>query len=86
MLAIIGGLFFIFGLYLLYVAVSFLKIPTSEYKTYKSGLSSIINTIIGKNKIEREGVVNGDSRDQITGALNTKSSYSPEHTKRLFES
>lgn len=86
MLAIIGGMLFVFGLYLLYMAVSFVKIPNDEYEDYKSGFSNFYNTIIGKNSIERVGEVNGDGRSEETGKLNIKSSYSPEHTKRLLKS
>ena len=85
MLAIIGVILFIFGLYLLYIAVSFSKIPDSNYKKYKASFSSLLDTVIGKNSVEEVGEVNGDGRSEETGALNTKSSYSPEHTKRLFE-
>ena len=86
MLAIIGGGLFIFGLYLLYVAVSFLRISSSEYEEYKKRLSGLINTIKGENSIDIAGAVHGDGRDKHTGKLHLKSSYSPEHTKSLIDS
>jgi hypothetical protein len=86
MLSVIGGVIFIFGLYLLYMAVSFFKIPDSDYKKYKSSFSGFLNTVIGSNLVEEVGEINGDGRSEETGELNIKSSYSPEHTKKLLES
>lgn len=73
------------GAYFLYLAFKFFNIGDSEYKKYKQDLSGgIKKTFFGENKINREGAVNGVSRDSRTGKINKKASYSPEHTKRLF--
>jgi hypothetical protein len=73
------------GAYFLYLGFKFFNIGDNEYKKYRKGLSgSIKNTFYGENNIDREGAVNGVSRDSHTGEIYKKASYSPEHTKRLF--
>ncbi len=73
------------GLLAFYLGVKFLLIPPEAYKKYKKGLSTPLNTLFGDNTIEIEGAVHGMSRNLSTGEVKMKSSYSPEHTKRLLE-
>lgn len=82
---ILAGIFILLGIFLLHLCYHFILIPEDEYKSYKKGLPTLKGTLIGENSIVREGQVNGDSRDSTTGELKSKSSYSPEHTKRLFK-
>lgn len=73
-------------MYVSYLFVKFLFLSNDEYDRYRNeGLSGgFKKTLFGENEVKREGAVNGLSRNMKTGEINKKSSYSHEHTKRLF--
>jgi hypothetical protein len=86
MFVLLGALLIFLSMYLLYMAIQFIKISEDDYNSYKKGFQGLKSAFTGEITTEREGMVRGDGLNLKTKKLNKKASYSPEHTKRLFSS
>lgn len=84
-MSIFGVILILIAIYLFYVFLCVLRIPEDNYRAYKNGLKDAKSVLWGDGIIGKpDGVIEGDSRDSVTGKLKIKRSYSPERTKSLF--